>query len=416
MATAPTSKNKARGWLSSAVILGLLIALAFNFLLVAGQPLSKVDPEALPSARTWVWWATREFLEQKQAPDVVLIGSSLLMHPVSLVDADYLNQDLDYIHHHRSVFCQETLAKALKQKELTCFNYALPGAMVSDDYILTRAMLTGTRKPKVIVLALGVRDFVESGISCAANTPSWRYFKRFCDTSDLVDLSMPHPWQRFDYVLGNWIYPWGKKLDLQVLLSEKTKSVLAPFFASHLPACQLSKVDPARNMPGNLRSEVEAGMFVVKAHQPYSFDDNSGEYKKRYRRLNKEMVHTQELFLERFFDLARAAAIEVVVVNMPLTRANHALMQPGSYDHYHTTLVAACARHGCRLVDLDGTPELSERDFYDTAHMNSSGGRKLLSAVCQAILAEPQAVASLQAGPPASTIQSQRTAQTGNPL
>lgn len=366
-----------------------------NLALLVTQPLAKVDPESLPSARTWVWWSTKEFLSLKEAPDVVLLGSSLLMHPVSRADADYLNRDLDYVYHHRSYFVEDKLKATLGRPELTCFNFAQPGSMVSDDYILTRAMLTGARKPKVIVLALGVRDFVESSIGCAAATPSFRYFKRFTDISDIVDLVMPHIWQRSDYLIGNWIYPWGKKLDLQVLLSEKAKTFLQPIFSKTLPPSKLALVDPSRNVPGNLRSEVEAGMMMVKAHQPYSFDDNTPEYRKRYRKLNKEMIAIQERFLEETLKLAHDQGIGVVMVNMPLTKANHALMQPGSYERYHDTIKAACARHNIPLVDLDGSADFSEADFYDTAHMNSSGGRKMLEALCRTISSEPQVVATL---------------------
>src|SRR5262249_36315394 len=95
----------------SCAIMSLVVGLVINQCLLCWQPLVAVDPESLPAAHTWVWWATREFMDKKQSPDVVLLGSSLLMHPVSRLDADYLNRDLDYVHHHRSVYIEAAMAR-----------------------------------------------------------------------------------------------------------------------------------------------------------------------------------------------------------------------------------------------------------------------------------------------------------------
>jgi len=408
-----TSSNSARTSLwkelkSSYVLGGILLFLSVNLLLLVLQPLSKVDPESLPSAHTWVWWATREYLQEQHRPAVVLLGSSLLMHPVSRTDADMLGEDLDYVHHHRSLYMESLLAKRLEIREGSCFNFALPGGMMSDDYIVARALFGGQRKPKLIVLGLSLRDFIDNGVHCAGATPAFRYLKRFTSVDDLMPLAMPELWQRFDYAVGKAFYLWGKKLEMQVALSEKVKQRLAPLMARFCSPSQIDKLDPARNMPSNLRAEVEEGMFIVKAHQPYSWEDNSREYRKRYRTGNDKQFAIQAEFLEKLMALCHAQDIRVLIVNMPLTQTNLALMPAGSYRHYLCVLDQASRRWHSRFVDLSMDSRFQRADFYDTAHMNSSGGQKLIEAIVGQIAGSQRLTASL-ASPP--SVRSQLASQ-----
>lgn len=389
-------KGRLLAILSSAALSGALAAILINFGLSLANPLSRVDPESLPSAHTWVWWATHEFLERKQPADVVVLGSSLVMHPISRLDANYLGRDLDYVHHHRSQYTGEALSKRIGARDLDCYNFALPGGMVSDDYIVTRALLTSPeRRPKVIVLGLSLRDFIDNGVRCAGATPAFKYLKRFVDVDDVIDLAMPAPWQRFDHFFGKSFYLWGKKLDLQVVMSEKVKSALLPFYRKHLPESKLCRLDLSRNLPSNLRSEVEEGMFIVRHDQPYSWEDNSREYRKRYRAGNNELFAIQSQFLERLLAMCSQNGIAVIVANMPLTGENMRLMPEGAYDRYLQVLAGASRRHGCRFIDLNDGKLFARGDFYDTSHMNASGGRKLADLLVETIAGDRALTAAL---------------------
>lgn len=360
------------------------------------RPLSNIDPESLPAAHTWVWWAAKEFLSQDQAPDVVILGASLLMHPISRLDADYLNRDLDYVHHHRSEYMANAIEQKIGSRVSSCFNFALPGAMMSDDYMVLRAMLTGKRKPAIIILGLGVRDFSDSLVSCPAATPPFRYLKRYTDTDDLIDLVMPQFWQRFDYWIGKSIYPHGKKLDAQVAMSEATKSIIGGKLAAHLPASRLLEADPQRNAPANMRAEVEEGWFVVKAHQQLSFEDNTREYKRRFRSPNTKMFDIQEKFLDKFMSDCRLNGIRVVLVNIPVTPANRALVPAGNYDRFVSLIHATARKWGASCVDLGDDKDFVASDFYDTCHMNASGGKKFVDKIVAALQADKESIAAIK--------------------
>lgn len=385
--TSPPAFKFAVIW-SSPLVLALLILLGVNAYLNSTKPLARIDPESLPAAHTWVWWATKEYLAMQPSPSVVLLGSSLVMHSISRLDADYLNKDLDYVHHHRSVYLENALMSSTQTHHSliigtnpTCFNFALPGGMVSDDYIVARALFSEKRKPKVVILGLSPRDFIDCGVHCAGATPAFRYLKRYTNIDDLVAISMPQIWQRLDYWLGEYIYLWGKKLDLQVWLTQTTKTVLQPLSQRLSAPTRLEDLDLERDLPVNLRSEVEEGMFIVKSHQPYSFEDNTAEYKKRYRSPNPSLFSIQTTFLNMLVQYCKNRDIRVVVVNMPLTPQNIALMPAGSYDRYLQVLKQTSHRHGCRFMDLNTDPNFTRSDFYDTSHMNSTGGKKFADAL-----------------------------------
>jgi hypothetical protein len=393
------ARRAPHGWLEILllpVVLAALMLLGVNAVLLWQKPLAAVDPESLPAAHTWVWWATKEFQEMKPAPSVVLLGSSLVMHPVSRMDADFVGHDIDYVKHHRSLYMDERIAKTLAVPNCSVYNFSLPGGMVSDDYMVARALFKGDRKPAVIVLGLSIRDFIDSGVHCVGATPAFKYLKRYTNIDDLVDISMPQVFQRSDYWLGNGIYLWGKKLDIQVMLAEKTRQLLGPFYARTCAKSQLAAADTERNQPSNLRAEVEEGMMIVKHHWPYSWEDNSKEYKKRYRSPNEKMAATQFWFLKQLCRLADKDGIRVVIVNMPLTAQNHQLMPAGAYEKYLAELQATARTHNCSFINLDASGKFDLKDYYDTAHMNASGGRKFIDLLVAQFARDESIVAALR--------------------
>jgi hypothetical protein len=378
------------------VLIGIVLFFIANAVLWYARPLSKVDPESLPAAHTWTWWATKEYLEQAKAPDVVLLGSSLMMHPISRLDADFHDKNLDYVHHHRSDYLASQLKNSLGLGDTTCFNFALPGSMLSDDYMVTKGLLRDDRCPKVLVLGLSLRDFIDSGVSCPAATPPFKYLMRFVDINDITAIAMPEIWRRLDYYTGNLVYLWSKKLDLQVILTEGTKSALSPLAQRYCAASLIEQADPAKNLPSNLRSEVEEHMFIVNAHQPYSWEDNSAEYAKRYRVKHKDMFEIQKQFLSRLLDCCKERHIAVLLVNMPLSDMNMNLMPAHYYDSYVATMKEVSQKWNCPFLDMNADrQQVNKADFYDTAHMNSTGGKKLADRIASWIVKDPQLADSL---------------------
>ncbi|MBX9878599.1 MAG: hypothetical protein K2Y22_09090 [Candidatus Obscuribacterales bacterium] len=374
---------------TSQLVWALGLFVVANIALLKWQPLSKVDPESLPAAHTWIWWAAKELAQQQQGPDIALMGSSFMMHPLALRDADYLKKDFDFVHHHYSSYLEDSLKQHLGVRKAQCFNFAMPGGMISDHYMITRTLLSGSKKPRVIVIGAGVRDFMDKHVSCAAATRPFKYLQRYTEIDDLVGIAMPQIWQQADYWQGRGIYLWGKKMDFQVVACDWARKVFNPLLDKYCVKSPLNDIDQTRNAPSNMRMEAEEGLYIVKADAPYKFDDNTREYMSRYGNGNDKLLENQKLWLDKLLQLARDQNIEVLLVSMPATPANMQLMPPGAYNKFITAMREASQKWNVQLVDLNGGTGFGDKfdklDFSDTAHMNGRGGKKLIDAINVAI-------------------------------
>ncbi len=368
------------------LILGLLVLVLINCALCLTRPFDNIDPAKLPAIHTWTWWATQEYLSDTPTPPVVLVGSSLFMHSISRQDADFLNQDLDYVRHHYSSYLGSKLQKRFHlTSQPVCFNFSLPGDLVSDDYMIVRGLLKDPHKPKYVILGLSLRDFIDNASHCPGTTPPFRYLRRFTDIDDLVNIAFPLFWQRFDYYFGKTFYPWAKKLDIQAWCSEQTKLWLGPLADKLCSPCMLNELDYRKHVPANLHSEVEEGMAIVKAHIPYAYEHNFADYKRRYGSGQnfQWMFNLQKQFFVKLVSLAKERNINLIILNMPLTKENMDMMPAGSYQLYSDLLKREAEHNGFPYIDLNKNPMFTTADFYDTAHMNSSGGKKLLDAIAK---------------------------------
>jgi hypothetical protein len=392
---------------SSTVLLGFILFITFNVFLIRLNPLASIDPESLPSVHSWVWWATQEYLREKKAPDIVLLGTSLLMHPISRVDADYLNKDLDYVLNHHARYLESVISKRISpdgSDPISCYNYALPGGFVSDYYLITRTMLQPPRKPNVVVVDLCLRDFIDNLVVCPGASPAYQYLSRFDPFDDIVDLTLPKLWERWDYLLGKYVYLWKKKPDLQMLLAHESSTIFNPINDLYCAQSPLDKLEFTRRLPGQ-KSEVAVGDWITHPHPPEVFLDNSDEYRKRYAQPNLEFFNSQKIFLDKLLELCNKNQIKVILVNMPVTPMNIALMPPGSYDHYTQMIRAEKNKWQCAYLDLNASGKFGYTNFIDTVHLDGTGGKKFVEMLVDKMFSDPQLSQALKANNTAVTTE-----------
>jgi hypothetical protein len=359
-----------------------------NVALVLANPLKDIDPEALPQAKTWAWWAVHNFKEVPQSPDVVLLGSSLLMNPVWQNEADFLNSDFDIVASRRTQYLENALQKRLGIST-TCFNFALPGAFVSDDYMIVRTMLGGERKPKLAVFALSPRDFIENGLRSAAFSPHFRYLKHFTNIDDLLSVAMPHFWQRFGYYLDRGVFCWGKRLEIQAICAHGGTAWADKVFGIHASDADPKAAETAAAAPHGVldaiyQDQIVKGFWIAKPNMrpPYN-PGGVDEYKRRYKDSTK--IDNQRNWLNMALDLCKQQGISVLVLNMPVTKTNLTVYPQGVYPSCVNSIAQVCAAHGARFVDLNAGDGFPLSDFTDMWHMNAVGGRRLLDAVVSEI-------------------------------
>lgn len=387
--------RQARSVTDSVFVLSAAIFALINLALVAAQPLEPLPVERIPTRPTWESHRTRDFMKGT-APQVVLFGSSLMMIPTACRDADFLNVAIDPVVHPYSRYMQALIAEK-SGAQLECFNFALPGGMISDHYMVTSALFNKAHKPRLAVFGISLRDFIDSGVECAAATPAYHYFSRYkseAELEQLLPLSMPAATNRGEYLADKYIYLYGKRINMQVRVNDSLKEAGSAILAAY-PEKKLEEDGSAKanNNPDAALSgaEVTEGMVALLPQAFYPWQDNSREYKNRFKGRNQAMFEVQKKYFDMLLTRLQKDDVQILLVNMPLTQANMALMPEGFYREYLGVLAGAKAKYHCAVLDLNDQKSFALNNFKDPVHMNGSGGKVLIDRIVAAMSTLPAA-------------------------
>jgi hypothetical protein len=365
-------------------------ALAFIVLstICAGTRFGQNRPENFPFMG-WTAWAIQDFLEKPKPPNVAFLGSSLMLVPLSGVDADHLNQRLDGAQHHHCVYFQDEF-KRQTGCAIDTFNFALPGEMPSDAFMITDFILA-RKRPGVVIYGVGPRDFTDNLLPNPASTDPYRFLSRFDDVSPHASLMMPDWQERLSFELGKAIYFYGQRADL-VRNSQDAAAKLAATFLP-LPPGVMAVSPDARHalLPDYMPTELHKGQAFFRPTAPEErkhFTDNLDEYRQRYAKLKKRTFDTQLAFFNSGLESARRNGIHTVIIAMPITDVNRQLLPDSTWNTYKQSVRNVVETQGATFIDLSESKEFVLADFCDTVHLHSGGGKKLLDKVIAAMAAD----------------------------
>lgn len=368
---------------------------------LAGASIGKVAADDFP-VNTWTTWAIKDFLQPGKKADLVFMGSSLMLVPLDGTDADFLNRRIDASEHHRSCFFENKFSHYAGLK-VSSYNFALPGEMPSDAALITKFLLKDEKKPKVLVYGVGPRDFMDSLLPSPAATDPFQYLSRFGDWSDRVSLIVPQWQERLNYELGRLFYTYGIRGQLAQRAERATTALLNRIAPQPPTDKTVPELIALRRevLPDYHPFEVnknECFFRPTKPDEQPKFDDNIGEYKKRYKTLKAETFNGQMQFLEDILSTARDRDIHVVLVAMPITEINRNLLPDQNWLLYQTRLKELADRYqdSTTFYDMHASGAFKLSDFQDTVHLHSGGGAKLLDKIAQIMAQDKKSVAALQ--------------------
>lgn len=366
---------------------------------LAAGSIGKTAPDDFP-VNTWTTWAIKDFLSPDRKADVVFMGSSLMLVPLDGVDADFLGHRIDASKHHQSCFFEDRFA-AYSGLKVKSFNFALPGEMPSDAALITKFLLKGEKKPRVLVYGVGPRDFMDSLLPSPAATDPFQYLSRFGDWSDRVALIVPQWQERLNYELGRLVYPYGIRGQMAHNSEKAARGLIDGLLAPRSTKSKAELIALRREvLPEYHPFEVnrdECFFRPTKPEEKPKFDDNVGEYKKRYSKLKAETFNGQMQFLEDILSTAQERDIHVVLVAMPITDINRQLLPDANWNLYRTRLRELAAGYGnTSFFDMHDTGAFKLSDFQDTVHLHSGGGAKLLDRVAHVMAEDSPSTAALR--------------------
>ncbi|MBS1991219.1 MAG: hypothetical protein JSS83_11915 [Cyanobacteria bacterium SZAS LIN-3] len=389
-------KSLASSYVIMAVLALFIIDFGLKLATATDHPAITMTPLQTPY-RSWVWWNVRDFEKEKQAPDIVLLGSSLMMAAFHGGDAAMYNVPQNVAFHHKSVLL-ERLLKAQFKRDYSTFVFALGGEMASDAYAITDSLLTGAKQPKVIIYGIAPRDFMDHALSSPASTEIFKLMSRMGDLSDVAQESRGSIWEMGEYYLGQANFIYGHRpnfIYMQYRLTNEALRKICGYKNLDYVSCPLMiRKQAFLELPeNNGPNEV---LICPPSAADLVFMDNSGEYRYRYKNPNLKQFASQVGYLERLLKVSDKRGIKVILVNMPLTEENVALMPPNFYDSYMKTIESLTNKYQAQFLDLNDHKVFPKKYFGDTAHLNVPGGKHFMEVLAEKIGKDDRVAATIQ--------------------
>lgn len=309
--------------------------------------------------------AIAEYQESPHAPEITLIGSSLMMSAVWSVDAKNYKNTKDVYHHHKSQYLSASL-KTLGLSGIDIFSFGLPGIMVSDVYLIVDKLLKDNQKPNLIVYGIAPRDFMDDLLTGETQTAIFRELSDLSELWQSGDLYLNTLAEKIDFALNNIFYLYGKRCRYQGNIQSLANRITDKIF--------ITKDTTNKNSKNN--NEL---LFCSNSNKKELWNKSIKEYRARYKHFNEKQFQKQIAFLEALLKTAKERQINVMLVNMPLTKDNLALMPENFYNEYMKAINKLSKTYAVSLVDLHNDKNYSDNCFFDTVHLNDRGGHIFLN-------------------------------------
>lgn len=321
--------------------------------------------------KPWSWWLARGFLMNPGA-DVVVFGSSQMGSAQATADAKYLNRWVDVITHRRISYLEHELSvRNAEGKPALVVSLAMPGAVISDEWLMTAALFTQSTKPRTVVITVAPRDFIDDTLPSPTSTDQFKFFSPFSDLGKLEADAYDDPWLRLDATLRQ--LP-GRVAGTRLQESLKPdKPATTAKAADVLQAVTAVATDPSPEQ------------WVVPPQMPDTWTDNTMEYKHRFRGPNMAHYRHQMAFFTDWLERLRREHIKTIIVAMPSMEMNRALLPQSFWTKFRSDLQGQCRLNKCAWLDLSDSAEFQKSDYLDTVHLNARGAEKLMPALAKQI-------------------------------
>jgi hypothetical protein len=370
----------------AAVNVLVLTAIGPTSLKLTREALSQ-QTQLYPLFGSWTWWMAKGFLDQTTPPDIVLLGSSQMNSAARATDAKLMNRAVDCVLH-RQVFGMEKAIQSAGLPYQKVVNCSLDGAMASDYWMTARALLTGEHRPKVIILGVSPRDFIDNKLVSASSTEPFRFFSRYVDSGKLSTLAYPDSIARIN-------------AQLEWTLNSLPTRTLHGSIENLLGSNQLQVDKPqTQEVLGVVRDSqmmVKPGEYMEPAKTEGVWVDNSHEYINRYKNSSPPCYPIQISFFKEFLGMMRDQNVKVFILGMPTLAQNRNLLNDQFWSSYRNQISCICRDYKASWLDISASPDFDSTDFIDTVHVNSKGGAKLFAIMAKQLGSDPNLEKALSA-------------------
>lgn len=366
---------------------------------------------------TWTTWAVKEFLAAKKRSEIVFLGSSLLLVPIDRLDADYTGKVIDGARHHNSVYFEDKWKAATGGASISTYNFALPGEMPSDAYLITKFLLKGNKRPDVLVYGVGPRDFLENLLQSPATTDPFQYLSRFGPCDERLDLLAPKWDERLTMELKRLNYFLGNSQDFSISMERFARRIAESWLPATTKVATAGEVHSLLPKYRYFQLSEKDCFFYPTTKEARKFDPSDvAEYQKRYKTPMWDIFTSQMRFLADIMDICNERDIHMVLVSMPITQINRQLIPKQSWTAYCQTLKALARSKNATFIDMESTKDFSIDDFQDTVHLHSDGGTKFFDKLIANLKSNTRVLTALNQNQKPRITEAARATSTNAPL
>jgi hypothetical protein len=423
--------NPQRKFINSRTIVAMLAFVGLNVAVSGYLPKTenKFTADVIKSSANeqrqegnWIWWITRNYIMNGSQADVVFMGSSQMGSALYASEAAFLNEAIDTCTHRESNLASSLIREKVGHKPTT-FNLSMGGAMCSDQYMMAKALFNSEHKPRLVILGVNPRDFIDNTMPSASATDAFRYLSPYVELDKLGGSAFPDVFAYLDWKINETLPTKLIGEKIAALLPESAKKIIPDAHdvvsedgtvttikplaetqtaakpgkagdtvsgdaetnaAASTTASTDGNTDALKAIYGN-QGTVKPGEWRVVACSWGAFKDNTEEYRARYKNSNPQIFNGQKQFFEEYLAYLKNQDIKVLVVGMPSLWPNRALLPDKFWGDFRKYLSSKTTEYGAKFVDLTADERFDSKDYLDTVHLNSSGGHRLVDLITSAI-------------------------------
>lgn len=368
-----TSKN---GWLLSSFTIWLFVMLVgLNVFFQQVKPLQYIKTSRyVPLEQNPLVSKFPKFFDSTIHPEIIVLGSSLPMEAIARYDAEFSHNldstNLDAIRKYTGARYLEHLVEQKTGTKTSVFNLTCVACMTSDAEVILRRIIETGRTPKVVILGMGPRDFIDNIAPAAGKTPVCQLLSSRVTLPEIFSEKRSVDDFR-DLLIGQMVYIYKVRGDYKTMLTGW--------------ACDLVS-HPADLFESKMKNLPAPDAALAKGPQTNNNNSNKNkrsqfadlpEWKERYSPANFKRFEAEKASFEKMLSNCHDKGIKVIVVNMPVTEQNRALIPGNLYDRYCQEVCTLPSEYGFEMIDLNSSPSFTTSDFYDSAHLNAGGGKKV---------------------------------------
>lgn len=111
-------------------------------------------------------------------------------------------------------------------------------------------------------------------------------------------------------------------------------------------------------------------------------------YNKRYNPYNATRTNKQLSFLHDLLAECKQHGTRVLMVGMPVSPANNALLKPGIYTALDSKILKLASAYGAAVIDINTLPNMqfNQDDFNDTVHFTRAGSERFVPVFTSCVL------------------------------